>query len=102
MLYEFLRDHRGDLIDRCRFKVAQRSSPAASDGELQYGVPLVIDQLFDALVHEEGSPTPQEDSVYGHSPSTPDTLEAGRTATLHGGALFKLGYTVDQVVHDYG
>jgi hypothetical protein len=102
MLYEFLRDHRSDLIDRCRFKVAQRSSPAASEAELQYGVPLVLDQLFDALVHEEGSPTPQEDSVYGHSPSTPDALEAGRTAALHGGALFKLGYTVDQVVHDYG
>jgi hypothetical protein len=102
MLYEFLRDHRGALIARCRFKVSHRASPAATETELRYGVPLMLDQLFDALVHEEGSPTPQENSVYGYSPSTPDSVEAGRTAALHGRELFKLGYTVDQVVHDYG
>jgi hypothetical protein len=102
MLYEFLRDNRDDLIGRCRFKVSQRSSPAATETELQYGIPLVLDQLFDALVHEEGQPTSQEDCVYGYAPSTPDSVEAGRTAALHGGELFKLGYTVDQVVHDYG
>ena len=102
MLYEFLHDHRGDLIARCRLKVSQRSSPAATEIELRHGVPLILDQLFDALVHEERSPTPHEDAVFGYTPSTFDTMESGRTAALHGSELFKLGYAVDQVVHNYG
>ena len=102
MLYELLRDHRQDLIERCRLKVSQRSSPAAPGSGLQYGVPLMLEQLFDALVREERSPTSPEDCVFGSSTSTADSLESGRAAGLHGAELFRLGYTVDQVVHDYG
>jgi hypothetical protein len=102
MLYELLRTNRGNLIERCRLKVSQRSSPPATAAELQYGVPLMLDQLFEALVLEEESPTPQEDSIFGYSPETLGSAEAGRTAALHGGELFRLGYSVDQVVHDYG
>lgn len=85
MLHDLLRANREDLIGRCRLKVFQRSSPSATESELQYGVPLILDQLFDALVREEGSATPHEEG-----------------AALHGTELFKLGYSVDQVVHDYG
>jgi hypothetical protein len=102
MLYELLRTNRQNLIDRCRLKVSQRSSPPATAAELQYGVPLMLDQLFEALVREEASPTPQEDSVFGYARDTPGSIEAGRTAALHGSELFRLGYSVDQVVHDYG
>lgn len=102
MLHELLRDHQQDLIERCRLKVSQRSSPAATVTELQYGVPLMLEQLFHALVQEQSSPTSQEDCVFGYLTSTPEALELGRTAALHGAQLFRLGYTVDQVVHDYG
>jgi hypothetical protein len=36
--------------------------------------------------------------------ATPGQLKngVGVTATLHGKQLLELGYTVDQVVHDYG
>src|SRR6185295_20149161 len=102
MLYELLRMNRENLIDRCRLKVSQRSSPPASAAELQYGVPLMLDQLLEALVREEKSPTPQEECVFGYSPATLGSAEAGRTAALHGSELFRLGYSVDQVVHDYG
>ena len=100
MLYELLRTNRDNLIDRCRLKVSQRSSPPATETQLQYGVPLMLDQLSEALVREEASPTPQEDSIFGYS--TLGSAEAGRAAGLHGAELFKLGYSVDQVVHDYG
>jgi hypothetical protein len=102
MLYELLRTNRDNLIDRCRLKVSQRSSPPATASELQYGVPLILDQLFEALVREDATPTSQEDSIFGYSPDTPSSMEAGRTAALHGTELFRLGYSVDQVVHDYG
>lgn len=81
MLHEFLSSNRGDLISRCQLKVSQRASPPATASELHYGVPLILDQLYHALLLER---------------------ESDRTAGLHGSELFKLGYTVDQVVHDYG
>jgi hypothetical protein len=102
MLHDLLRANRENLISRCRLKVSQRSSPSATESELQYGVPLILDQLFDALVREEASPTPPEDAIFGYSSDTPGSVTAGETATLHGTELFKLGYSVDQVVHDYG
>ena len=102
MLTELLRANRDNLIDRCRLKVAQRSSPPATEIELQYGVPLILDQLFEALVCEEAAPTPPEDAIFGYSLETPGSVEAGRTAGLHGTELFRLGYSVEQVVHDYG
>jgi hypothetical protein len=102
MLHEFLSSHRKDLISRCRLKVSQRASPPATETELRFGVPLILDQLSAALMREERSPTSEEDSVFGTSLQTPASVESDRTAGLHGSELFRLGYTVDQVVHDYG
>jgi hypothetical protein len=75
---------------------------ARNRAELQYGVPLILDQLFEALVCEEATPTTPEDAIFGYSLVTSASVEAGRTAGLHGTELFKLGYSVEQVVHDYG
>ena len=102
MLHEFVRTNRDNLISRCRLKASRRSSQPATAAELQYGVPLILEQLFEALVREKASPTPQDEGVLGYSPVTPGSLEANRTAALHGAELFRLGYSVDQVVHDYG
>ena len=44
----------------------------------------------------------REESIRGAPPDTPAWIESGRTAGLHGAELFKLGYTLAQVVHDYG
>src|ERR1051325_2877409 len=101
MLTELLRANRDNLIDRCRLKVAQRSSPPATETELQYGVPLILDQLFGAWVGGEAAPPPAEDAIFGYSLETPGAVEAGRTAGLHGTELFRLRYSVEQVVHDY-
>jgi hypothetical protein len=102
MLHEFIQTHRADLIVRCRTKVADRSAPPATADELQYGVPLILDQLVEALSRESALPSPHGDSAAGFSPQAPGWKEATRTAGLHGAELLKLGYTVDQVVHDYG
>ena len=85
MLHEFITVNREDIIRRCRAKVAVRSVPPPTEAEIDHGVPLFLDQLVDAL-------------RLGLSSS----LEMSRSAVLHGHDLLRQGFTVSQVVHDYG
>jgi hypothetical protein len=85
MLYEFIALYREEIIRRCRGKVATRSVPPPTEAEIDHGVPLFLDQLVDAL-HLGLSSSP----------------EIGRSAVLHGHDLLLQGFTVSQVVHDYG
>ena len=102
MLHEFLRANKADLIHRCRLKVAERNSPPATKSELENGIPLILDQLSEALVNERCSPTLVAQAIRGDAPDTLAWRESSRTARLHGTELFKLGYSLAQVVHDYG
>ena len=45
MLHEFLTANRNELIRRCRSKVSKRDSPPVGPVELEYGVPIFLDQL---------------------------------------------------------
>ena len=85
MLHEFIVINRAEIIRRCRAKVATRSIPPPTEAEIDHGVPLFLDQLVDAL-------------RLGLSSSP----EIGRSAVLHGHDLLRQGFTVSQVVHDYG
>jgi K+-sensing histidine kinase KdpD len=84
-LHEFIATNREDIIRRCRAKVATRSMPAPTEAEINHGVPLFLDQLVDAL-------------RLGLS-SNP---EIEKSALLHGHELLLQGFTVSQVVQDYG
>jgi len=86
MLHEFITLNRDEIVGRCRAKVATRSVPPPTEAEINHGVPLFLDQLVDAL--REGG-----DKL---SP------EISRSAVLHGHDLLLQGFTVSQVVHDYG
>src|SRR5688500_8020111 len=85
MLYEFITLHRDEIIRRCRVKVAGRIMPPPTAVEIDHGVPLFLDQLVATLRAGELS-----------DPAI------GRSAILHGGDLLRQGFTVSQVVHDYG
>src|SRR5688572_7194728 len=85
MLYEFITLNREEIITRCRAKVATRSMPPPSEAEINHGVPLFLDQLVDML-RSGGTSTRAIDE------------SAGR----HGHDLLLKGFTVSQVVHDYG
>ncbi|HEV3214578.1 MAG TPA: HAMP domain-containing sensor histidine kinase [Vicinamibacterales bacterium] len=85
MLQEFITLHREEIIGRCRAKVAKRSIPAPSEAEINHGVPLFLDQLVEALRSGERG-----------------TVEIDRSAGHHGHDLLLQGFTVSQVVHDYG
>jgi len=85
VLYEFIAVNCDDIIRRCRAKVARRAVPPPTDVEIDHGVPIFLDQLGNAL--RLGSST---------------NPEIGRSAIQHGHDLLRMGFTVSQVVHDYG
>jgi signal transduction histidine kinase len=103
MLHEFLTHNRADLIERCRLKVARRSAPRVTSSELTHGIPLFLDQLIKTLQVEQTSQPMQSRKVSGPAGGgTPALSEMGAAAALHGRELLQQGFTVEQVVHDYG
>jgi signal transduction histidine kinase len=86
MLHEFITINREEIVLRCRAKVATRSLPPPTAAEIDHGVPLFLDQLVATLRAGQGHINP----------------EISRSALLHGHDLFLQGFTVSQVVHDYG
>jgi signal transduction histidine kinase len=89
MLSKFLAKNRNILIERAREKVLKRRVPLPTDYELSHGVPLFIDQLVETL----------EQEPLGSKAKLPE-MTAG--AVRHGRDLLNQGFTVGQVVHDYG
>ena len=85
MLQEFIELNRDELIRRCRAKVATRSIPTPSEAEINHGVPLFLEQLVTALRSTGKS-----------------TFEINKSAGEHGHDLLLQGFTISQVVHDYG
>jgi hypothetical protein len=103
MLYDFLLSNRHDLIERCRLKVAQRSTPIATKEELDDGIPLFLDQLIKTLQIEQTTQPMRSRKVSGPSGGGKPVLsEIGETAARHGRELLQHGFTIEQVVHDYG
>ena len=95
--------HRTDAASRLANTVSKRPHRSATDEQLSNGVPLFLEQLIRTLIAEDAGI--DEVAVRLSGPSGGDTLalsEIGVAAAAHGKALLELGFTVDQVVHDYG
>jgi hypothetical protein len=97
MLHEFLTSNRQLLISRCREKVAKRFEPTETPATIDHGVPLFLQQLVETLRDEQNTDIRSVDSEPAPAPT-----EIGRAAALHGAELLRQGFSVDQVVHDYG
>ena len=97
MLHEFLTSNRQLLISRCREKVAKRFAPTETPATIDHGVPLFLQQLVETLREEQKTDFRSVDSQPAPAPT-----EIGRAAALHGAELLRQGFSVDQVVHDYG
>lgn len=99
----FLLNNRDELIQRCKDKVALRPSRGATREQLLNGIPMFLDQLTRTLAAEDDGDAAGGLRISGPSGGDASALsEMGVSATVHGGELLGLGYTVDQVVHDYG
>ena len=87
MLHEFLSSNREQIIARTREKIASRPAPRATEAELENGIPLFLTQLTAMLK------TPSGES---------GVAEIGESAARHGDEMRRMGFTVGQIVHDYG
>jgi signal transduction histidine kinase len=85
MLQTFIDVNRDEIIGRCRAKVAARMDPAQVGLEFDHGVPMFLDQLGAAL----------------RDPTITST-DISASAIQHGHALLLRGFSVSQVVHNYG
>ena len=89
MLYEFITLHRDAIVVRTSDRVRGRPWPSIASREVEHGVPLFLTQLAETLRLE--------------ATATPFSSDAiGSTATRHGAELLAAGFSVAQVVHDYG
>ncbi len=103
MMHTFLTNNRTELIQRCKQKVAARPQRAATEEQLANGVPLFLDQLTRTLEAEDAGRNDESIEISGASGGDGLALsEIGVSAIAHGASLLGLGYSVDQVVHDYG
>jgi signal transduction histidine kinase len=89
VLYEFITTDKAQILARARAKVTARQWPTVSSEELEHGLPLFLTQLGETLRLKS---TPE--------PFPPGTI--GASAEKHGSELLARGFTVAQVVHDYG
>jgi len=85
MLHQFIEAHRGEIIERCRVKAASRLVTPLTGAAMEHGVPVFLDQLAHAM--RLGLTT---------SPAI------HRSASRHGHDLLRQGFSLSQVVHDYG
>jgi hypothetical protein len=101
MLYKFLDANRAELIDRCRSKVARRPSPRSAPKKMGHGIPVFLGQLIDTLRAQHDA-----DAKAGGSSKQPSRTDLPSQividAAKHGHELLQRGFTVEQVVHDYG
>jgi len=103
MMHEFLTENREELIDRCRMKVVQRPSPRPTGAELDHGITIFLDQMIKTLKAEESVQPRETLRMSGPSGGADAILsEIGIAAKEHGRELLQHGFTIDQVVHDYG
>lgn len=104
MLHEFLDANRTELIDRCRTKVSQRPAPRPTPKEMEHGIPLFLGQLIETLRIEQSPEARGRRRTAGPGArgNRQGSSEIANSASKHGSELLRQGFTVDQVVYDYG
>jgi signal transduction histidine kinase len=101
MLHSFLTSNRAVLIERCRATAAARSKSDRDESKVSAGIPLFLDQLIETLLLEQAGESARSRSLSGISGGG-STSEISDTATLCSRELLKSGFTLEQVVREYG
>lgn len=100
VLHDFIAANRTVLIDRCQSMVATRSASKRPSSELAHGIPVFLDQIIETLTIEQSVPLPgRAVSSQLDRGSGPDV---GAVAMLHGRDLLDEGFSLEQVIRDYG
>jgi signal transduction histidine kinase len=85
MLYEFIDINHNEITRRCQAQVVARWPPTPTSAKSDHSVPLFLTQLVEALRLGSSS-----------------NAQIGQRALLRGNDLLQRGFTVSQVMHDYG
>jgi signal transduction histidine kinase len=88
-LVEFITENRNDILRLAREKITERKWPVTSVHELENGLPKFLSQVAETL---QLKPTPDK---------FPSSLISD-TAGKHGSQALAEGFSIAQVVHDYG
>ena len=102
MLHEFLTSNRAVIIDRCRIMVASRSETKSAPDEAIHGIPIFLDQVIETLTIEHTSKPQDDKCISARNARGEMASDVGTTGGLHGRDLFREGFTIEQVVRDYG
>jgi signal transduction histidine kinase len=89
LLYEFLQANRAEILAQARQRVASRNQTEPASLELETGLPIFLDQLADALRLKDQTGTENQGPIV-------------KSASRHGKTLWREGFTIRQVVQDYG
>jgi hypothetical protein len=97
-LQEFIETNHAKLLSMTREKVAKRSNDSRSDDlETKHGVHVFLREMCEALTAEA-----KRDPAQRAEADPPTSPNIAKTAALHGRDLLGLGFSIDEVVHDYG
>jgi signal transduction histidine kinase len=89
MLQDFISANREAIVSRASERADRRVWPSSAYSEFEHGVALFLQQLEETLrLH-------LSETASGADPIS-------ETAMRHGAELFAAGFTLSQVVHDYG
>jgi signal transduction histidine kinase len=102
VLHEFLTANRSELIAGCHEKSLRRAPPHQTSDELARGIETFLDQVIQTLQLEQTSQPQDGMKISGPSGGGATYSEISATATRRGRELSQHGFTVDQVVHEYG
>src|ERR1700733_10891192 len=100
MLHDFIKTNRAVLIDQGRAMVASRSEPKPTEDDLTHGIPIFLDQVIETLITEKASESVRGQAGGGSPRAYASNI--GSMAALHGRDLLERGFTLEQVVRDYG
>jgi len=89
MLHEFIVAQRDVIVEKTRARMKRRIWPSVSNDELEFGVPLFLTQLSETLRRESTAMPFPEGEI---------DSDGGR----HGAEMLSRGYSIAQVVQDYG
>ena len=89
MLHDFVMANRREIMRRTSDRVESRAPHPTAPDALGHGVPMFLTQLSETLRLETTA-----------EPFASGTI--GSTAARHGASLRSLGFSVSQVVHEYG
>jgi signal transduction histidine kinase len=101
MLHSFLTTNRALLIDRCRAMAAARVQPEHAAVKISHGIPFFLDQLIETLSIEQTGESARSRSLSGVSGGASQS-EIADTAILRSRELLESGFTLEQVVREYG